>query len=160
VISYGVLNARSPRRLHRLFALEAFLGGVAPWPASDETFELLPLLKLPGDIPSYRFADWRNQAVRLSHPRCAAAIYSRPGEAWLLLANLDQDPHEVTCGLDPAKLPHPLDRPATAVRWDLSAARSGKPSPGDASKLNAAELTGAGTKVVLPGDGALMIQVR
>ena len=42
VISYGVLDAKAPRRLHRLFAIEAFLGGVAPWPASEETFELLP----------------------------------------------------------------------------------------------------------------------
>ena len=92
VISYGVLDGNAPRRLHRLFAIEAFLGGVAPWPASEETFALLPLLKPLGDIGSYRFADWRNQAVTLSDARCAAAVYSRPGEAYLLLANLDPEP--------------------------------------------------------------------
>ena len=42
------------------------------------TPRLLPLLKLLGDIGDYRFADWRNQAVTLSHPRCAAAVYTRP----------------------------------------------------------------------------------
>ena len=50
VISYGVLDGNAPRRLHRLFAIEAFLGGVTPWPASEETFALLPLLKPLGDI--------------------------------------------------------------------------------------------------------------
>ena len=116
VISYGVLDAKAPRRLHRLFAIEALLGGVTPWPASQETFQLLPLLKPLGDIESYRFADWRNEAVTLSHDRCAAAVYSRPGEAYLLLANLDQDPHEVTCVLHPEKLPYPLAHPVAATR--------------------------------------------
>ncbi|MCX6905899.1 MAG: hypothetical protein NTW03_20945, partial [Verrucomicrobia bacterium] len=45
VISYGTLDSNAPRRLHRVFALEALLGGVTPWPASEETFALLPLLK-------------------------------------------------------------------------------------------------------------------
>ena len=65
VISYGVLDANAPRRLHRLFAMEAFLNDVTPWPASEETFALLPLLKPLGKIEDYRFADWRNQAVTL-----------------------------------------------------------------------------------------------
>ncbi len=30
VISYGVLDSNAPRRLHRLFAIEAFLNGVTP----------------------------------------------------------------------------------------------------------------------------------
>jgi len=40
VISYGQLDAQSPPRLHRLFAWEALLSGVTPWPASTETCEL------------------------------------------------------------------------------------------------------------------------
>ncbi|MGD0091491.1 MAG: DUF6259 domain-containing protein, partial [Planctomycetota bacterium] len=81
VISYGTLDAKAPPRLHRQFALEAFLGDVFPWPASAEGLELLPLFKPLGDLESYQFADWRNQAVSLSDSRCASAIYSRPGEA-------------------------------------------------------------------------------
>ena len=157
VISYGVLKADSPRRLHRLFAIEAFLGGVAPWPASPETFDLLPLLQPLGDLGAYRFADWRNQAVSLSHDRCASAVYSRPGEAYLLLANLDPSPQEVTCVLHPEKLPHPWARPAAATRLAAGAAPSGGR---EASSLNVRQLLGEGLKLTIPGDDAIVIQVR
>ena len=63
VISYGQLDAQSPRRLHRVFALEALLAGVTPWPASPETFDLFPVLKPVGALETCRFADWRNEAV-------------------------------------------------------------------------------------------------
>jgi hypothetical protein len=160
VISYGVLDRTAPRRLHRLFALEAFLGGVAPWPASEETFELLPLLKPLGDIGSYRFADWRNQAVTLSNNRCAAAVYSHPGEAYLLLANLDQDPHEVTCVLHPEKLPHPLAHPVAAARLTANAIPSVNRDPRDASSLDVRQMIGKGLKVTIPGDDAILIHIR
>ena len=39
---------------------------------------LVPLLKPLGDVESYRFADWRNQAVTLSHARCAAPSTAGP----------------------------------------------------------------------------------
>ena len=79
VISYGSIDEKAPRRLLRLFALEALLGGVAPWPASPETFDLLPLLKPLGDIESYRFADWRNEAVSLSDPQLRLGRLQPPG---------------------------------------------------------------------------------
>jgi hypothetical protein len=160
VISYGVLDAKAPRRLHQVFALEAFLGGVAPWPASEETFELVPLLKPLGDIGSYRFADWRNRAVVLSHARCASAVYSRPGEAYLLLANLDPSPHEVTCVLHPDRLPYPLARPVAATRVVTSAAPVGGRAQQDAAGLNASQLVGEGIKLTIPGDGAVLMYVR
>jgi hypothetical protein len=160
VISYGVLNANAPRRLHRLFAIEALLGGVAPWPVSNETFELLPLLKPLGEIESYRFADWRNQAVTLSHARCASAVYSRKGEAYLLLANLDQTPREVTCVLHPEKLPHPLAKPVAATRLTVIAAPPGSQKESAQSSLDVRRLVGDGLKIVLPGDDAILIQVR
>lgn len=160
VISYGTIDKNAPGRLHRLFALEAFLGGVAPWPASDETFALMPLLKPLGDIRTYRFADWRNQAVTLSEARCGSAVYSRAGEAYLLLANLDQTPREVTCVLHPGKLPHPLAQPATAVRLPAPAAASGRPDQRDATVLDVRQLTGEGVKITIPGDDAILIHVR
>ena len=85
VISYGVLDAKSPQRLHRLFAVEALLGGVTPWPAGPATFELLPLLKPLGDVESYRFADWRSGAVSLSRraaPRPFTAVPARHTCSW------------------------------------------------------------------------------
>jgi hypothetical protein len=160
VISYGTIDSQAPRRLHRLFALEAFLGGVTPWPASPETFDLLPLLKPLGDIESYRFADWRNQAVSLSDRRCASATYSRPGEAYLLLANLDQSSKEVTCVLHPEKLPHPLARPVAATKFAAGSAPANSPDQGAAAKLDVRKLAGEGLKIILPGDDAILIQVR
>jgi hypothetical protein len=160
VISYGILDKNAPRTIHRLFAIEAFLGGVAPWPASEETFALLPLLKPLGDFGSYRFADWRNQAVTLSDARCGSAVYSRAGEAYLLLANLDQNPREVTCVLHPEQLPHPLARPATAIRLSATAAPSASRDPRDASSLNVRQLIGEGLRIAIPGADAILIQVR
>jgi len=160
VISYGTIDKNAPPRLHRLFALEAFLGGVAPWPASEETFALLPLLKPLGDIRSYQFVDWRNQAVTLSEARCASAVYSRAGEAFLLLANLDESPREVTCVLHPAKLPHPLARPSVAVRLPATAASSGSGDQPDTFRLVVGQLIGQGVKITIPGDDAILIHVR
>lgn len=154
VISYGTIDAKAPRRLHRAFALGAFLGGVTPWPASPETFELLPLLKPLGNLESYRFADWRNEAVRLSDRRCASAVYSRPGEAFLLLANLDPAAKEITCVLDPQKLPHPLSRPTSAVNMTVGVATA------TSANLDLRQLTGEGLKIALPGDGAIVIRIR
>ncbi|MGO9109845.1 MAG: DUF6259 domain-containing protein [Thermoguttaceae bacterium] len=160
VISYGVLDGSAPRRLHRLFAIEAFLGGVTPWPVSEETLVLLPLLKPLGDIGSYRFADWRTQAVTLSHARCAVAVYSRPDETYLLLANLDPSPHEVTCVLHPEKLPYHLANPTSATRLASATASAEGRTPGGASSLNVRQLIGEGLKLTIPGDDAILIQVR
>ncbi len=160
VISYGVLDSNAPRRLHRLFAIEAFLNGVTPWPASEETFALLPLLKPLGEIGDYRFVNWRNQAVTLSDARCATAVYSRSGEAYVLLANLEADPREVTCLLRPELLPHPLASPTSATKLASPAAWAGSRVPGKASSLNVHQLVGDGLKITIPGDDAILIKIR
>jgi hypothetical protein len=160
VISYGTIDSKAPQRLYRLFALEAFLGGVAPWPASAETFDLLPLLKPLGNLEAYKFADWRNQAVTLSDSRCASAIYSRPGEAYLLLANLEQSQREVACVLHPEKLPCPLDRVANASIRMVSPALAASPNSPTVSDLDIHNLVGPGLKIAIPGDGAILIQIR
>ena len=130
---------------------------MTPWPASEETFALLPRLKPLGEFANYRFADWRNEAVTVSHPRCAAAVYSRAGEAYLLLANLDPEPHEVTCVLHPEKLPHPLTNLTTATRLAFSAdGQVAIDTPG----LDVRQLTGEGVSLTLPGDDVTLIQVR
>jgi hypothetical protein len=151
VISYGTIDRQAPRRLHRQFALEAFLGGVTPWPASAETFELLPRFKPLGDIEKYRFADWRNDAVSLSDRRCASAIYSRPGEAYVLLANLDEEAKQVNCVLHPEKLPYPLKRVTTATRLT---------PPGDGLSLDVRQWLANGLSITLPGDDAMVIRVK
>jgi len=172
VISYGTIPEDAPRRLHKLFVLEAFLGGVTPWPASPETLELLPLLKPLGNIESYKFADWRNKAVSLSDKICASAVYSRPGEAYLLLVNLGQEKQEVTCVLHPEKLPYRLGKVTGAEIVATNGAAS-EGQDGQATSfltgssalqapvvLDAAALVTTGIKVTIPGDGAIVIRIK
>lgn len=156
VISYGTIDSSAPRRLHTVFALGALLGGVAPWPASPELFALLPVLKPIGTLESCRFADWRNPAVVLSDAGCASAIYSRPKEAFLLVANLEEPAKEITCTLRPDQLPYPLPRPGEA-RVSASVP-AGTPLP--AAPLDLSALLGSGLKLHVPGDGAVLIRVR
>ena len=92
----------------------------------------------------------------MSHPRCATAVYSRAGEAYLLLANLDPEPHEVTCVLHPQELPHPLTGLTSAVSLALSA--DGRVA-GETS-LELRQLTGEGIRMTLPGDDVMLIRVR
>lgn len=160
VISYGVLDANAPRRLHRLFAIEAFLNGVTPWPTSNETYPLLPLLKPLGRIQDYRFADWRNTAVTLSDARCAAAIYSRPGESYVLLANLEAEPREVTCVLHPDRLPHPLAALTSATRLEVADGATADASPQERAALDVQQLTTQGVSITIPGDDLILLRVR
>ncbi len=159
VISYGLLAGNAPQYLHRAFALEAFLGGVTPWPAGEGAFALAKFLKPLGDLETYQFADWRNEAVKLSHPRCASAVYSREGEVYLLLANLDDSPHEVTCVLHAEKLPHPLAHPSAATRLATTPAPTGAEQEA-AANVDVGQLLGKGVSLTIPGAGAVVIRVR
>ncbi len=160
VISYGVLDANAPRRLHRLFAIEAFVNGVTPWPASNETFALLPLLKPLGEFRDYRFADWRNQAVTLSDARCASAIYSRPGESYVLLANLEADARDVTCVVHPDRLPHPLARLTRATRLDLAATSPDRVAAREGATLDVQQLVADGVPITIPGDDIILLHLQ
>ena len=160
VISYGQLDAQAPRRLHRLFALEALLAGVTPWPASPETFELFRVLTPIGTLATCRFADWRNQAVTLQGKRLASAIYSRPGESWLVLGNLDESAQEVHCVLRPDKLPYPLPSVTSATLLPSSNTSTNATSPTEPLPLDARQLTGGGVTLTIPPDTAVLLQVR
>lgn len=150
VISYGQLDAKSPVRLKRVFALESLLGGVTPWPVSAEAEELFRVLKPIGAIETCRFQDWRNDAVKLRGTRCASAIYSRPGESYLVLANLGEAADEVQCQVYPGKLPHPLSTPrgATLIR------------SGAESTLDVQALVQGGLKISVPGDSAVLVRIQ
>lgn len=160
VISYGQLNAESPPRLHRLFAQEALLSGVTPWPPSPATFEFLRQLKPIGDFRTYQFADWRNPAVVLAGDRCASAIYSRPGEAFVLLGNLQERAQEVRCVVRPQNLPCPLGSlsHATLFREPANAIPDGKQV--GPLQLDVKQLVREGVPVTLPADGLVLLQIR
>ncbi len=160
VISYGQIDANADRHLHRLFALYALVSGVTPWPASPETFTLFAPLGQIEDIASHRFADWRNTAVRLEGDRCASAVYSRPGQCYLLVANLDPVPKQVRCAVRLDQLPHALPAPTSATL-----VASGRSSPTDSdptvgSALDVGRLTGEGIAIPVPGDSTVLIRLR
>jgi hypothetical protein len=152
VISYGQIDAQAPKRLHRVFALQALLGGVTPWPASAESFEFGSVLRPLGDFAEWRFADWRNRAVTLRGSQCGSAIYSRAGEAYVLVANFDASTQEVVCSVQPDKLPCPLSRlnSATVV------SRTAGEKPLD---LDAARLAGGGVALPVPADGVVLLRI-
>lgn len=152
VISYGQLDSNSPRRLHRLFALEALLSGVTPWPASAETFDLYSILKPIGNVESFRFADWRNQAVAVHGTRCAAATYSRPGESFILVGNMDDKAQQVRLAIHPGHLPFPLASPTQAIIFS---------QPGlSTAALDVAKLTTEGVEIHVAADSAVLIRIR
>ncbi len=160
VISYGQIGADASRRLHRLFALQALLGGVSPWPASAETFEVFAPLQQIGDLEAYRFADWRNTAVRLEGDRCASAVYSRPGLAYLLLANLDDSARDLRCVVRPEQLPHPLSELASATLVFPASEGTDADGAKNPRVLDVRQITRGGVIVPIPADSTALIQLR
>ena len=92
--------------------------GTAPWPASDEAADLFQILKPLGDLERYQFQDCRNRAVRLGDDDFVSAVYSRPGEAYMLLANLQPKAREAICRIDPRELQNPMAAVRSAALID------------------------------------------
>ncbi len=156
VISYGQLNEQSPKRLYRMFALEALVSGVTPWPASSEAFELwAPLRRV--DVEKFVFADWRNPAVVLGNDRCTSAIYSRPQESYIVIGNLTGAAQNVHFRLFPEKLPCPMANPGIVT---LVHEGSGRETNVLASRLDIRQLLGDGIPLTLPPDGTLWLKIQ
>lgn len=151
VIGYGTIDDRAPRRLHRDYALTALLTSVAPWPASDDYIEFYKILKPLGNIEQYKFEDWRSKAVKLAGDNCLFAIYSRAGEAYILMANLGPAEAKVRCNISPAKLPYPM----SAVTSAELVTGHGTTMPANASAL----LT-TGEIVTIPADDVVMLHIK
>ena len=150
VIGYGIIDAKAPRRLHNILALESFLSGVTPWPVSPEAIALNRKLMPLGDVEQYKFEDWRNEVVYLEDDNCASAVYSRPGEAYILLGNLDAEPKKIACIMYPQKLSYPLStiRSAEIIRGAKRV------------ELNVSQLSGAGEIIPLPGDDMVLVHIK
>jgi hypothetical protein len=150
VIGYGLIDPDAPRRFHKVLAVETLLTGVAPWPASPEAVELHKMLKPLGNLEQYKFEDWRNKAITLDNENCASAVYSRPGEAYVLLGNLDPEQKKIVCVINPRNLPYPL-----------SSVNSGEISGTDTPvSLDVGRLMGDGENIALPGDGVVLVHIK
>lgn len=151
VISYGHIDANAPRHLFRLFALNALVAGVTPWPASQEAIDLDKILKPLGNIEKYQFSDWRNHAITIQEPRSASAVYSRANEAWLIIGNLEGTNRNLTMTLQPQNLRHPMKHIRSATLIDAS---------GGATALDTSKLISSGVCAVVPPESAVLIHIR
>jgi hypothetical protein len=150
VIGYGTIASNAPRYLHQLLALETLLTGVAPWPATEEAFRLYQALRPLGKIDSYKFEDYRNRAVSIEGSDCCSAVYSRPGESYILLGNFNEKPVNVRCTLESEKLPWPISDLGSAEylregQWEL---------------LPKGRLTQEGAMLTVPARDVLLLHVR
>ena len=112
--------------------------------------EVFKMLRPLGDIASYRFDDWRTPAVVLEGKRCYPAVFSKAGEAYLVLANFSGQARTVTCSVRADKLPEPLAGIGSAEIV----------LPGPSRALSVERLTGAGESIALPADGAVLIRLK
>jgi hypothetical protein len=149
VIGYGSIDDSAPERIRRLFALQALLAGVAPWPAPEEATALYRILAPLGDLTSYKFKDWRNRAITLDHPDCLSAVYSRDGEAWILVGNTSPEPRQVRLRISPAKLPVPMPSLGSLQRMD----------GGSTTTLDPSRAIGEGESIRIPADGAVLFRI-
>jgi hypothetical protein len=149
VIGYGSIDQSAPARIPRVFALETLLTGVAPWPASDEAIALYKILAPLGDLTNYKFHDWRNRVIRVDAPDCITAVYSRVGEAWILLGNTSPEPKQVRFRISPANLPVPLQSIGSVQQIESGATTS----------LDVSRATGEGEQIRVPADGAVLLRI-
>jgi len=117
--------------------------------ASEEAMALYRILKPLGDIEQYKFEDGRNKAVKLDDRDCLTAVYSKAGEACILLANVDPNPKKVRVRIDPKSLAYPLASIASAEILGKGAA-----------SLQPAILAGAGEEVAIPADDVILIRIK
>ena len=127
--------AHSPLKRQKAFLAfrrcRRFLTGVAPWPASHEAIELYSLLQPIGNVESCKFEGWRSRAVSTADNDCVPAVYSRPGEAYIIAGNFSDSQRNMRIKLDCARLPYALkgirsSRVFDGDRWtDVNAGEQG-----------------------------------
>ncbi len=151
VIGYGTVDRQASEDLRKAFALTTLLSSVAPWPATDDALAVFNILKPLGDLEQYRFEDYRNRVVITDgQPSPFSAVYSKPGEAYVLLANLDREPRTVRCVIAPDELAQPLSflTRAEIVDEDRHLA------------LDPKRLTTQGEQIRLPALGAVLLHIE
>jgi hypothetical protein len=148
-IEYGTIDRAAPPGIYRLFYLTTLVTGTAPWPASDEAASLFQILRPVGNPERFQFQDWRNRAVRMEGEDLLSAVYSRSGEAYILLANLQPKAREPLCQIDPRAFQKPLVSLRSAVLIGNQKATS----------VETANLTGRGERIPLPARGVRLLRL-
>ncbi len=149
-IEYGTIAQGAPQRIHQLFYLTTLMTGTAPWPATPEAADLFKILEPLGNPELYQFEDWRNRAVRLGGSDFLSAIYSRPGEAYVLLANLRPKARETLCQINSGIFRSPIHSVRSAMNVDKD-----KTTP-----LDPQAITGGGVRIMLPAEGVRLLHLE
>lgn len=149
IIGYGSIDPSAPAQIRKLLTLETLLTGVTPWPASEEAIALYRILTPLGELTRYKFQDWRNRAVRVDVPECISAVYSREGEAWVLLGNTSGEERQVRVKISAADLPVPIPAPRSIQRMDGSSA----------TRLDVGRAAGEGEMIRVPAAGAVLLRI-
>jgi len=150
VIGYGTIAEGAPKRLFKAHAVTTLMTSVAPWPVSDEAIDLYRILEPLGDLEEYQFEDFRNSAVRVNSQNAVSAIYSKPGEAFVLLANLSGESETIECSIAPERFRNPFGLVAEA---ELIGGHNRFP-------LDPRKLASEGEKIRLPADGVLLLHLK
>ena len=61
-----------------------------------------------GNLEQFHFEDWAESCVKLEGHDLVSAVYSRPGEAYILVANFQSRSRQVNCSVDLQALHYPL----------------------------------------------------
>jgi len=146
-INVGTVADNAPPHVVRQHALAGLMTAVTPWRANPDAIEFVGRLKPLGDIEHYKFEDWRNKAVRLDGDNLATAVYSRDGEAFLLLANFSAEAKRARCTVRPEALPYPIPR-----------ARSAEIVGG--AVVDQFRLFGEGEVITLPANDVVLMRIR
>ncbi|MCZ2149836.1 MAG: DUF6259 domain-containing protein [Bryobacterales bacterium] len=149
VIGYGSIDQGAPEHLRRVFAVETLLTGVAPWPASEEAIALYKILAPLGDLTRYQFQDRRNRAVKVDAADCITAVYSREGEAWILLGNTSSEARQARVKISPGNLPVPLRSLGSVQQME----------GGVTASLDASRVAGEGETVRIPAAGVVLLRI-
>ena len=149
-IEYGCIDPAAPPRIHRLFYLTTLMTGTAPWPASDEAAELFRILKPLGDLERYQFGDGRNEVVKVADSDFLSAVYSRPSEAFILIANLRPEARQTVCRVNPRALPNPLGYITSAALIATENTRT----------VDVHKLTGAGESLRVAAEGVALLHLK
>ena len=155
VIPPGLLDDKASSRVHRLMALSALMSSVvtiedwADLECEREEGEFLKILEPLGDIKQYRFEGWKNKAAVLDADDCMSAVYSREGQAYVLLANFSDEVKKTTVVIEPQELPYPLSSINSAMIL------VGK----ERIKLDAKKLVGGGEVIPIGADSVLLVHV-
>jgi len=84
--------------------------------------------------------------------RCAAAVYSRPGECFILVGNLDDQQQSLHCAVRAAQLPFPLTAPTQA-------SVIARPE-NEAAPLDLSSLLQKGVEISVPAESAVVVHLR